>query len=118
MGLSTLRVQGWYYVLTCIWPLVSMKTFELVTGKKKDKWLVRTVGVLVLLMGLCFLEAERRGRVTPELKRLAALSALGLAAIDTIYSVPGTISRIYLLDALIEMMLAKGMRSMPKQKAA
>jgi hypothetical protein len=40
-------VQGGYYVLTGLWSLVSPRTFQAVTGKKEDYWLVKTVGVLV-----------------------------------------------------------------------
>src|SRR4051812_31621926 len=41
-----LSFQGIYYLLTGVWPLVGMATFEFVSGTKTDKWLVNTVGVL------------------------------------------------------------------------
>jgi len=43
--------QGVYFLLTGIWPLLSMRTFEAVTGPKVDRWLVKTVGVLVAVIG-------------------------------------------------------------------
>jgi hypothetical protein len=94
--------QGIYYFATGIWPLVSMRTFEAVTGPKTDKWLVKTVGVLVGVIGLALIVAGRRRRVTPEAALLAAGSAAGLGAIDTIYATRGRISKIYLLDAVVE----------------
>jgi hypothetical protein len=43
--------------------------------------------------------------VGAEIALLGAGSALGLAAIDLIYSLRGTISSIYLLDAAAELVL-------------
>jgi hypothetical protein len=33
--------------MTGLWPLVSIGTFQQVTGPKTDLWLVKTVGVLI-----------------------------------------------------------------------
>src|SRR5438270_11614006 len=41
-------VQGVYYLLTGVWPLVSIDTFQMVTGPKTDLWLVQTVGALII----------------------------------------------------------------------
>ena len=97
--------QGLYYLTTGVWPLVSMRSFEAVTGPKVDRWLVKTVGVLVSAIGLALLVAGRRGRVAAESAVLAAGSAAGLAAIDTRYAARGRISKIYLLDAVAEVAL-------------
>ena len=97
--------QGIYYFATGVWPLVSIRNFEAVTGPKTDRWLVKTVGVLVSVIGLVLVLAGRRRRVTPEATLLAAGSAAGLAAIDTIYATRGRISKIYLLDAVAEVAL-------------
>mgnify|MGYP003293179536 CR=1 FL=1 len=48
---ATLLAQGGFYVLSGVWPLVSMRTFELVTGPKTDDWLVRMVGLLAAVIG-------------------------------------------------------------------
>ena len=95
-------VQGAYFLATGVWPLVHMPSFEAVTGPKSDKWLVRTVGVLVGIIGGVLVSAAARGRVTPEVAGLAVGSAAGLGAIDTIYSTCGRISPIYLADAVLE----------------
>jgi hypothetical protein len=94
--------QGAYYLATGMWPLLSMRSFEAVTGPKRDRWLVKTVGVLVGVIGAVLLRASRRGRIDRDLSFLAAASAAGLTAIDTVYASTGRISRIYLLDALAE----------------
>jgi hypothetical protein len=97
--------QGLYYVATGIWPLFSMRTFEAVTGPKTDRWLVKTVGVLVGVIGATLILAGRRRRVGPEPALLAAGSAAGLAAVDTVYATRGRIAKIYLLDAILEVVL-------------
>lgn len=33
-------IQGCYYLITLIWPLVHIKSFMAVTGYKRDVWLV------------------------------------------------------------------------------
>ena len=67
---------------------------------------MRTVGVLVTVIGAVLLLAGRRRRVTDEIVLLALGSALGLAAIDVIYAVSGRVSAVYLADALVEVGLA------------
>lgn len=94
--------QGLYFILTGLWPLLSMRTFQLVTGPKTDRWLVNTVGVLVLTIGAVLTRAAFRDRVAPDLPLLAMGSAAGLAGIDVIYVARRRIARIYLLDALAE----------------
>jgi hypothetical protein len=89
-------------VATGVWPLVDIVSFQLVTGPKTDLWLVRTVGVLVTVIGLVLLSSARSRRVTNEIVMLAAGSALGLAGIDLIYALSGRISAVYLGDAVVE----------------
>jgi hypothetical protein len=95
-------VQGIYFLVSGVWPLVAMHLFERVTGPKTDRWLVKTVGVLVSVIGTALVMAGVRGRSKPELDLLAAGSAAGLTAIDVIYVVDRRISPIYLLDAVAE----------------
>ena len=95
--------QGTYYVATGVWSLLSMRTFLRVTGPKRDLWLVKTVGTLVAVSGGVMLMAGLRRNVSPEIVALATGSALGLSAIDINYSARGTISKIYLLDAGVEL---------------
>jgi hypothetical protein len=96
-------VQGLYYLLTGLWPLVSMRTFEAVTGPKMDRWLVKTVGVLVAVIGNALLVDARRPSAGST--ALGVGSAVGLGGVDVVYAVRGRISRVYLLDALLEAVL-------------
>lgn len=98
-------VQGLYFFLTGIWPLIHINSFMAVTGPKVDLWLVKTVGVLVLIIGIGLMAAGVKRRVTFPLAIIGAGSALGLFFIDVIYVWQGVISPIYLLDAVLESIL-------------
>jgi hypothetical protein len=100
--------QGVLYVVTGVWPLVSLRSFERVTGPKVDGWLVKTVGVVVACVGAVLLAAARRDRVTPEITLLGVSTAASLTAIDVVYVSRRRISPIYLADALAELMLIAG----------
>ena len=91
-------LHGGYYLVTGLWPLVSMRSFEWVTGRKTDRWLVRMVGLLAAVMGLAIL----RDRTRPVDRVLPVGAALAFAAVDAVYTVKGTIRPIYLGDAAVE----------------
>lgn len=94
--------QGVFYLVTGVWPLVGIRSFEAITGPKTDRWLVKTAGVLIAAVGAGLTLAGARGRVTPELATVAIGSAAGLTAIDLVYVGNRRISPVYLLDAVAE----------------
>jgi hypothetical protein len=98
----TLRAQGIYYVTSGPSAFVSRRAFEAVTGRKRDWWLVQTVGLLVTTVGAGLLSATARDRVTPEVAGIAAGTAASLAAIDVVHVTRGRIRATYLLDAALE----------------
>ena len=100
-----LLIQASYYIATGVWPLLSMRSFERVTGAKTDKWLVKTVGVLVTAIGATLLLATQQKRVSVEARLLANGSGAALALIDLVYVLKGRISRVYVLDAVAEVAL-------------
>lgn len=100
--------QSAYYVASGLWPIVSMRTFEAVTGRKKEGWLVKTVGALVAVMGIALGLAASNRRITPELKVLGASAAAALGVVDVVYPLKRRISPIYLADAVPELMLIAG----------
>jgi hypothetical protein len=102
------RVQALYYVATGLFPFVSMRAFEAITGPKVDRWLVKTVGALVTVIGCALALAVRRRQIAPEVALTAAGSAAALAAIDSVYVAKRRISPIYLLDAIVEIALVAG----------
>ncbi|HEX2660581.1 MAG TPA: hypothetical protein VHU40_20005 [Polyangia bacterium] len=97
--------QGVFFIGTGLWPLVSLKTFEAVTGPKDERWLVKTVGVLVTAVGVALVQGRREPG--PLLYNLGRLPALALAGIDLWYAgVRRRISPVYLVDAVVELGLA------------
>lgn len=104
----TAAVQGMFYIATGVWSIVSIDTFEAVTGPKSDEWLVKTVGVLVIVSGCVFLLAAVRRRFDLDVVVLAIGNALGLTAIDVIYVNLDVIPPVYLLDAAAEIVLTCG----------
>jgi hypothetical protein len=104
--LKVALIQGVFYLATGLWALVDIQSFQLVTGPKTDLWLVKTVGLLVTVVGAVLISASRRGRITPEVALLAVGSALSLATIDLVYALSGRISAVYLGDAVVEIGLA------------
>jgi hypothetical protein len=100
---AVLVVQGAYYLITGIWPLVSMRTFEMVTGPKTDDWLVQTVGVLAAVIGATLVVGALRRPPNREALTLSVLSIFGFAAVDVVFVLRDAIGPIYLVDAAIEM---------------
>jgi hypothetical protein len=98
-------IQGAYFLVTGLWPLVHIRSFLAVTGEKEDVWLVETVGVLVFAVGAGLVVAATHRQVSLEIMTVAVFSAIGLAAIDTIYVVRGRILPIYLADVGVEAVL-------------
>lgn len=100
-------VQSAVFVGTGIWPIVSPRSFQAVTGPKRDMWLAQTIGSLIAVVGGT-LAVEARGRARPELAFLGASSAAALALCDVVFVSKRRISRVYLLDALLETGIVAG----------
>jgi hypothetical protein len=96
--------QAAYYLLTGLWPIFHLDSFEAITGPKVDDWLVRMVGLLAAAIGGTLAIAVARGRSRAlELVALAVASALAFTLIDLWYGLSGRISPIYLVDAALEL---------------
>jgi hypothetical protein len=100
-----LIAQGLYYLITGLWPIVHMRSFLAVTGPKTDLWLVRTVGILIIVIGAAMTIAGMTGEPWVAMLTLAIGSALALTWVDVFYVATGQIPKIYLLDAVVEAVL-------------
>jgi len=109
-------LQGSYCLATGAWPLVSIRTFKLVTGQQgktdhlvtgleADHWLIMTVSVLIVAVAITLLLAAYRQTRALELGVLAIAAAIGLTAIDVVYTARSVIQPTYLLDAALEVPL-------------
>ena len=104
--------QGIYYVTSGLWPILHMNSFEQVTGPKRDKWLVKTVGALITAIGSTLLFSAAREPESKTARNLGISTALALIGIDSIYSIRGTIPKIYLMDAAVEAAIIGGLMSL------
>ena len=104
----TLFTQAGYYTATGIWPIVSIESFQAVTGRKTDHlvtgregdhWLVMTVAALIVAIGLSLLASLHSERPSIETAVLASSAAFALICIDVIYVTRCVLSPIYLADA-------------------
>lgn len=93
-------VQGIYFVVTGIWPLLNMASFITATGPKQDTWLVEMVGLLSTSIGLTYIVTSLRRRALPIL--LSYSVSFSFLVMDLIYVMSGEIDQIYLLDAGIQ----------------
>jgi len=94
--------HGVFNFTSGLWPVFHRRSFEAVTGPKRDFWLVKTVGLLLAATGVVMASAAMKRRVTPEIRILAIGIAGSLTAIDLVYAGKREISSIYLLDAAVE----------------
>jgi hypothetical protein len=104
-------IQGLFHLATGIWPLVSIRTFQWVTGLKTDHlptgreadhWLVNIVAVQMIAISVTLLLAAWRNESGVSLAWQAIGAPIGLAEIDLVYVAREVIAPIYLLDAVIE----------------
>lgn len=108
------------FFLTCgLWPVFHIRSFEKVTGPKKDDWLVKTVGLLLATTGGTLLASGLKSRESPwELRAIAAGECLVLAGVSLFYSLQGRISKIYLADTTVETAIAGAWLATQVKKAS
>jgi hypothetical protein len=100
---AAILAQAVYFVVSGVWPIVSMRSFIWVTGPKVDVWLVKTFGMLVAALGGGMLYGLASRRDTQTLGVLGAGTGAALAAADFYYVPRRRIRPTYLLDGAIEL---------------
>ena len=100
-----LFVQGFYYAITALWPLIHIKSFLQVTGPKHDIWLVKTVSLLLFADAILFLAAAAAKQISLPVIYFSCLTAILLSCVDIYYAASGVIRKIYLADALAEIVI-------------
>ena len=99
---SLIWIQGGYTLLTALWGLIDIDSFMLVTGRKTDIWLVKTVSVVLVAIAVCLFSAIGYKEILLPIILLGATASLGLAIIDFHYALNDSISNIYMLDGVAE----------------
>lgn len=95
-------IQGGFYFVTGLWPIVHVPSFEWITGPKRDLWLAQTVGLLLAVSGSVLILAARTRRITREIALLATGEAAVLGIIDVVTLWQPRTTLAYLGDALLE----------------
>ncbi len=101
-------IQGVYWVVTGLWPLVHRTSFEWATGPKVDFWLVQLVGLLLAVIGGTMIVARARERITGELGFIVIGATLALIGISVFYGSHERIAPVYLIEAAVEVILLAG----------
>ena len=100
-------LQACYLIVTGLWPVTSYRSFEWLTGPKRDDWLVKAIGLLTAVMGIAL--AADGGKRTRQARLLGAGSAAAFAAVDLWYAgVRRRIRPIYLADAAVQTVFLVG----------
>ncbi|MDQ1012924.1 hypothetical protein QFZ82_007409 [Streptomyces sp. V4I23] len=100
--LALARAHGLFNVLGGVWPLLSLRTFEWVSGPKTDEWLLQTCGGLLATAGWSMLRVSPGPEGLRHARRLGVGTAVTLLVIDLVYVPLGRIRPTYLIDAATE----------------
>jgi hypothetical protein len=112
------RMQGAYFVVTGLWPVLHLSSFEKITGGKVDGWLVKTFGGLIAATGMALLVADADGLSSKRAVRVLGIgSAIALGTSDFIYVKAGRISPVYLLDLVAEAVILAAWLARPAGEA-
>lgn len=100
--------QATYTLVTAVWPLIDIESFMEITGYKRDVWLVKTVGALLIPVALClyahlYFKADHRPAIV-----LGSFTAVAFACIDFYYALTDVIPDIYLADGVVEIIFLGG----------
>jgi hypothetical protein len=98
-------IQGPLYVVSGLWPILHLRSFERVTGPKADGWLVKTVGGLLAVIGSSLIAGGAMRRPSRAMRVLGLGSAAVLALVDVVYASRGRISKVYFADAALQTLI-------------
>ena len=94
--------QSIYFIVTGVWPIISINTFMAVTGPKTDIWLVQMVGLLALAIGCGLLYSSITKKFHTSSTIIILMSCLFFFAIDVYYYMNGALIDTYLADAFLQ----------------
>ena len=76
-------VQGIYFFITGIWPILSMSTFLKITVPKTDLWLVKTVGLVLATIGAVLIYAQFTAHHIPCISRRRSCRTYAHCLVDS-----------------------------------
>jgi hypothetical protein len=96
------KAQAVYNIASGLWPVVHRRSFERLLGPKQDFWLVHTVAALLVANGIAQWSAGADPSRLGVARNVGLGTAASLCVIDFRYAITGRISRVYLVDAAVE----------------
>lgn len=100
-------LQAAYYAASGAAPIAAYRLFERLTGPKREPWLVKTMGLATVAVASVLARAPRDR--DPQTRRLGLAAALAYGIADVWYAgVRRRISRVYLLDSLVQAAFVAG----------
>jgi hypothetical protein len=100
-----LGLQGLYYLLAGLWPLLHLRSFVWVFGEKRDLFQLDVTSALIIAIGvILLLTAARRPRPDGPLVSLGAASAAALALAELKHA--GAFRPVTWVDFAVELLFA------------
>lgn len=119
-GVSTaMRLQGGYYLVGGLWPLVHFRSFEAASGPKPDRFVTEVASALYVAIGTALVAGGHRP--PPHLRALALLAAAASAGLDLRHR--PALRPVYVAEAAVEGLLIAAsvrewLKSSPEEVAA
>lgn len=95
--------QGVFYVITGLWPIIHLRSFERITGRRREGWLAKAMGGMITAVGAALIVGSLESKAPRSLRVLGMGSALALGLADLVFATRGRkAQKAYLADAVAE----------------
>jgi hypothetical protein len=115
MSLEQDRLRPWawyaagaYLLIGFAWPMFGSKSFQKVTGRKEDMWLMSGISMQLAIAGTAIAGAAATDRITPEIAGLAIGTSASLAGLSIVNVARQRVGPVYLIDAIGHLTIAGG----------
>lgn len=102
---TLLLFEATVYAVTGLWPIIHYSSFEKITGPKADVWLVIVVGWFITICSAAMFSSYF-GNISREGLVIALGTPVILGTLDVYYVLKKEISKVYLIDAVLEFFFA------------
>lgn len=96
------KLQGAYYMLAGLWPLVAPDHFMSFTGARAELWLAQMLGALMAAAGIVLWQGTQQRCINASVPLLGVLVAMGLLGAELNYVSEQTLARSYLMEGVAE----------------
>ena len=77
--------QGFYYLVTGLWSIISIESFSSFTKYQGDYFLKHTNGILFFTLGILFIYSVFKQELIKQIPFFAFLTALGVMVVEVYY---------------------------------